>query len=131
MDELTWLRFFFFLLLRVKWIQETADKVTTTTTTISWEFKAALNTNRGEWRRRSPNLFRLFGERSDEAEDEDEDVGGLRLWLQPRKLVREEETNRGEINLRERWLLKSLLTSMDDEEEEEEGRGEREWRMKH
>lgn len=71
-------------------------------------------------------MFRLFGERSDEAEDEDEDVGGLRLWLQPRKLVREEETNRGEINLRERWLLKSLLTSMDDEEEEEEGRGERE-----
>lgn len=66
-------------------------------------------------------MFRLFRERSDEAEDKD--VGGLRLWLQPRKLVREEETNRGEINLRERWLLKSLLTSMDDEEE---GRGERE-----
>jgi hypothetical protein len=65
-------------------------------------------------------LFRLFRERSDEAEAEAEDVGGLRLWLQPRKLVREEETNRGEVNLRERWLLKSLLTSMDEEEGGEE-----------
>jgi hypothetical protein len=133
-SELTWLRFFFFLLLRVKWRKETADKVTTTTTTISeWEAKEALKTNRGEWRRRSPNLLlRLLRNRIDEVEAEVAGGWLRRVWLQPRKWVRGGERERGEVNRRERlwwwwwWLKQNLLSSMDEDEERE-----RERRMKH
>lgn len=64
--EVTWLRglLFLVLLFRVKWMKETADKVTTMTTTMTgWEWKEALKTKRGEWKRRRRKLLRLLRER--------------------------------------------------------------------
>lgn len=115
--KVTWLRDLFFFLVRVKWSQETADKVTTMTrTTTEWEWKEALKTKRGEWMRRRPELrlvVRLFRERREGGEG-----GNRRECVEARKCERRAEREGAwEVRERARWRLRERLTSMDEERE--------------
>ena len=126
-----WLRVvLFFFLLRVKWSQETAERVTTITTTMTeWEWKEALKTKRGDWKRRRPKLLLLlllllllrlflFLERRERGVG----GGGRRVCVEPRKCVRraEREGVREVVRVRARWWLRERLTSMDEEGRERE-----------